>query len=62
MMENDRDTPECPVCDGDSIPYGRLGRLDWWECRDCGMQHSTPALHEPEYVPTPPRRCRKAPR
>lgn len=32
--------PHCPVCSGDGVPLGTLGRLRWFRCRDCGMNFS----------------------
>lgn len=26
----------CPSCGGAVFALGRLGRLQWWRCRDCG--------------------------
>lgn len=33
--------PACPICEGPGTLLGRLGRLVWWRCRDCGMEFST---------------------
>lgn len=38
--------PPCVACDGPGMPLGRLGRLDHWTCRDCGLQFHTPAEFE----------------
>lgn len=35
---------ECPLCTGAPERLGRLGRLFWFRCRDCGHQWS----QEPE--------------
>lgn len=35
--------PQCDACDGPGVPLGRLGNLDHWRCRDCGLQFHTPA-------------------
>ena len=35
--------PPCVACDGPGVLLGRLGRLVWWTCRDCGLQFSTAA-------------------
>ncbi|WP_265942138.1 hypothetical protein [Dechloromonas sp. A34] len=32
--------PQCPVCAGDGVPLGTLGRLRWFRYRDCGMNFS----------------------
>jgi len=29
--------PECPVCGGLLVYLGRLGRLNWLRCRNCGI-------------------------
>jgi tRNA(Ile2) C34 agmatinyltransferase TiaS len=29
--------PTCPVCTGEGVPLGQLGRLMHFTCRDCGM-------------------------
>lgn len=28
---------ECPVCDGEPMPMGTLGKYQWFRCRGCGM-------------------------
>jgi hypothetical protein len=28
---------ECPCCGGPGVELGTLGRLEWFRCRDCGM-------------------------
>ena len=33
----------CPLCGGELVPLGRLGRVDWARCRDCGTD-----VHGPE--------------
>jgi len=30
----------CTMCDGQAMPLGRLGRLFYYKCRDCGMDHA----------------------
>lgn len=30
----------CKVCNGVLVFLGRLGNLDWFRCRDCGMEQS----------------------
>ena len=35
-----RISPQCPVCAGDGVPLGTLGRLRWFRCRDCGMTYN----------------------
>lgn len=35
--------PACDACDGPADYLGRLGRLDWWRCRDCGLILNAPA-------------------
>jgi transposase-like protein len=32
-------TSHCPLCAGDGVPLGTLGRLRWFRCRDCGMTY-----------------------
>ena len=34
--------PRCPVCPGQGSLLGRLGRLRWFRCRDCGMDFNRP--------------------
>lgn len=31
----------CAVCGGDLTLLGKMGRLVWFRCRDCGMDQST---------------------
>jgi tRNA(Ile2) C34 agmatinyltransferase TiaS len=42
------DTPECHACDGPTEYMGTLGSLDYWRCRDCGVDHWTPACPDKE--------------
>jgi len=38
-------TPHCPACgaDGDTQTWlGELGRLVWYRCRNCGLEHYNP--------------------
>ena len=28
----------CPVCDGESFCIGALGDLEWFRCKDCGIE------------------------
>jgi len=30
----------CPVCDGPGIFLGALGKMQYFRCRDCGMDFS----------------------
>lgn len=30
----------CPTCGGDLFFLGKLGRLFWYRCRACGLDHS----------------------
>lgn len=30
--------PDCPICQGQSVFMGTLGKLDWYRCQDCGME------------------------
>ena len=30
----------CPECNGPGVFMGSLGRLDWFRCRNCGMEFS----------------------
>jgi hypothetical protein len=39
-MDLDHDLATC-VCLGPLEPLGQLGRLWWYRCRDCGMDHSS---------------------
>lgn len=27
----------CPACTGPGLPYGIMGNLDWYNCRNCGI-------------------------
>lgn len=27
----------CTTCEGQALPLGKLGRLNYYKCRDCGM-------------------------
>lgn len=37
----------CPSCDGVAQPLGKLGRLTWHRCRDCGQTfHETRGLQK----------------
>jgi ribosomal protein L37AE/L43A len=40
--------PGCPSCEGPGMPLGRLGTLDHWQCRHCGLQFHTPADDDPD--------------
>ena len=33
----------CPVCDGMGVLMGGLGNLQWFRCRQCGMEFNLPA-------------------
>jgi|GEM_PF-515431 len=37
------EAPICPMCGGIGMPLGTLGDLDWWRCRQCGMDFNTDA-------------------
>jgi hypothetical protein len=37
-LEQEIETPECPLCAGPSGALGLLGTLLWCCCRNCGMQ------------------------
>ena len=45
---NDLDPPDCPACGAESAGsvLGTLGRLDWFRCRDCGIDFSRSASGE----------------
>lgn len=30
----------CPICNGNGVPLGQLGKLFWFRCRQCGMEFS----------------------
>lgn len=32
--------PTCPACPGRGMVLGKLGRLRWYRCRDCGIDFS----------------------
>ncbi len=38
--------PKCPACGNGPKYIGQLGKLHWWTCRACGMEHSTTAKEE----------------
>lgn len=27
----------CTTCEGQALPLGKLGKLNYYKCRDCGM-------------------------
>ena len=29
---------DCPICTGQGIYLGTLGRLQWYRCRNCGIE------------------------
>lgn len=29
--------PGCPMCPGYGVPLGTLGAVEWFRCRDCGI-------------------------
>jgi hypothetical protein len=35
-----KDVIECGVCGGDAHYMGSLGPLDWYRCRNCGMEQN----------------------
>lgn len=37
----DPNPPQCPQCDGPGFFLGQLGTLEWWRCRNCGIDFST---------------------
>lgn len=37
-MNDYQNEPGCNVCDGPLMLLGSLGKLDWFRCRDCGME------------------------
>ena len=39
MMEDEYDGPTCPCCSGPGIVLGSLGYIEWFRCRDCGMEY-----------------------
>jgi hypothetical protein len=36
----DQDTPDCPMCSGESFLLGQLGALIWLRCCRCGIHFS----------------------
>jgi hypothetical protein len=40
----------CELCGGLLKFLGRLGRLDWFRCEDCGMDFSAAASDEGGYL------------
>jgi len=38
--DDEPDPDECLMCGGLLLSLGTLGRLDWFRCRDCGMDQS----------------------
>lgn len=30
-------TPECPMCGGHAEVLGTLGAMEWYRCRNCGV-------------------------
>ena len=37
MESFDIDNIDCPICEGQALVLGTLGRLNHYRCRDCGM-------------------------
>lgn len=37
MEEPYEDGIYCTTCEGQALPLGKLGRLNYYKCRDCGM-------------------------
>ena len=48
--------PHCPVCAGDGVPLGTLGRLRWFRCRDCGVNFSRQTGTRPKTTRRPIKR------
>ena len=47
MGEGIRDSQmRCPICEGTGEYIGTLGNLDWYRCRNCGMEWSVQATVE----------------
>lgn len=40
-------SPPCPACPGQGFLLGRLGRLNWFRCRGCGIEFKKPAPPRP---------------
>lgn len=38
--------PECPVCPGRGVPLGTLGAVEWFRCRDCGIDFRRAVFRE----------------
>ena len=36
------DSYTCPLCEGDPVRLGVLGRLEWFRCRNCGIDYCLP--------------------
>lgn len=34
-------TRHCPHCDNENEPLGKLGRITYYRCRQCGAQYYT---------------------
>lgn len=61
--EDDAEPWFCPVCDGDVVPMGHLGRTIWGRCRQCGVEtskkgglheegHTSPRAKHPVFTPS----------
>lgn len=35
-----QESPQCPMCGGEGMSMGRMGRKTWYRCRQCGWQFS----------------------
>ena len=35
----------CTICEGQALPYLRLGKLNYYKCRDCGMDFAYNTEH-----------------
>jgi hypothetical protein len=42
FSDDDGDGPGCPACGSHDFVYlGRLGRLEWLRCRNCGLDSTS---------------------
>lgn len=46
VSDDEDESPACPACDGPGTLLGKLGKLDHYRCRNCGMEFSVQSEEE----------------
>ena len=49
--------PPCPACGGEGECLGTLGTVDWYRCRDCGLDFGRQASNDDVGRRDDPSRC-----